>query len=476
MKHSCILFTQEGENSQPIHRSSFIHHRYLRQSLFTFLALAAILFDASPVEAQVTIGGQATPKAGAILDLNSTNKGGLLLSNVALEKLSHIPGGNQLTGIASEQDENLVLTGTVVYNTADIGVDICPGVYVWDGTKWNRVGEPCQGVAIPADIICDNGVMVPSVRFMAYNLGADPQYDTPKKQMEYLATHPFSATDAHVYGGLYQWGRRDSEHAVNAANFTRYEGTENAWLQTSPNSTPVDATGQPTGDAAGKFIYNNSGGSSWTWNPNFYYLWGSPYGGTVDNKGGVLYNGAYYQNTDWVYPSNNPCPAGWRVPTQDEWERLANYDCQPIASINVLISNTTPDGKATNTGLTWVPVVCGSGQCKPDSTWTENVTAAGYAIYRTAVWAAAADYQSGSIGAKSLHEADAPEPLLFLPAAGCRWPNNSYSNIGNQGRYWSCLDMGGGRLSYYLNLSGLYVGDGVAIPPYGYSVRCVAAK
>jgi serpin B len=48
MKHSCILFTQEGENGKPVHRSSFIVHRYLRMKklVVVFLASAsALLFS-----------------------------------------------------------------------------------------------------------------------------------------------------------------------------------------------------------------------------------------------------------------------------------------------------------------------------------------------------------------------------------------------------------------------------------------------
>jgi hypothetical protein len=48
MKHSCILFTQEDENGQPIHHSSFILHRsyFIRHlSFVTFVLTTAMIFS-----------------------------------------------------------------------------------------------------------------------------------------------------------------------------------------------------------------------------------------------------------------------------------------------------------------------------------------------------------------------------------------------------------------------------------------------
>jgi hypothetical protein len=49
--------------------------------------------------------------------------------------------------------------------------------------------------------------------------------------------------------------------------------------------------------------------------------------GTATPVGGVFYNTKYYQNP--VRTNYDPCPAGFRVPTQDEWEQLGAYDCRP---------------------------------------------------------------------------------------------------------------------------------------------------
>ncbi|MDR1876700.1 MAG: fibrobacter succinogenes major paralogous domain-containing protein [Flavobacteriaceae bacterium] len=106
-----------------------------------FILLMTVLCAFS-VEAQVAIGA-SEPKRGTILDLNPGGKpnrtrGGLLLSNVKLEKRTHIPGGNEFIGIANEQDVNQELAGMVVWNTNVTKVDFPDGAgaYVWDGDNW----------------------------------------------------------------------------------------------------------------------------------------------------------------------------------------------------------------------------------------------------------------------------------------------------------------------------------------------------
>jgi hypothetical protein len=65
----------------------------------------------------------------------------------------------------------------------------------------------------------------------------------------------------------------------------------------------------------------------------------------------------YYQSTNQVIPSNDPCPEGYRVPTQDEWERTGYYDCVP-GYIDGLSTPIFLLGTADDHGLTWVPVAC----------------------------------------------------------------------------------------------------------------------
>jgi len=85
-----------------------------------------------------------------------------------------------------------------------------------------------------------------------------------------------SSTDAASYGDLYQWGRRSDGHQC----------------RTSATTTTLSSTDQP---ANGSFIIL----------PNSPYDWRSPQ------------NDNLWQGVNGV---NNPCPGGYRLPTEAELE------------------------------------------------------------------------------------------------------------------------------------------------------------
>jgi uncharacterized protein (TIGR02145 family) len=85
-----------------------------------------------------------------------------------------------------------------------------------------------------------------------------------------------SSTDPASFGDLYQWGR----------------GTDGHQIRTSATTATLSSTDQP---AEGKFITINSGN----------YDWRSPQ------------NDNLWQGVSGV---NNPCPSGYRIPTETEWE------------------------------------------------------------------------------------------------------------------------------------------------------------
>ncbi|MDR3287540.1 MAG: hypothetical protein LBT27_08865 [Prevotellaceae bacterium] len=105
----------------------------MKKNIFLPLLIAAMTVTMN-LQAQVRIGEDKAPEKGAILDLNSAAKGGLLLPNVNIAKLNEIPGTITDAGSITASQ----LTGLVIYSLTP-----CPGVYVWDGSKWEKTGEPC---------------------------------------------------------------------------------------------------------------------------------------------------------------------------------------------------------------------------------------------------------------------------------------------------------------------------------------------
>ncbi|MDR1592621.1 MAG: hypothetical protein LBS16_07065 [Prevotellaceae bacterium] len=477
----------------------------MKTNQFIFAVLtAAFLSVANYAAAQVTIGGGNSPVAGAILDLNSTAKGGLLLSNVSIVDLGQIPENapNVFPGISgATTEQKQALAGMIVWNTNDSLAPNGDGLYLWDGNKWNYTGgsdglailppppTPPPPVPISAPTMCSNPV--PDVTFSHYNLGADTnQFNTgeyatlspAKQQIRYLADcTPDEAVN--VWGDLYQWGRIADGHEKRDAPLFGTVGI-------CPNGQ-LDDNGQIAFGTSryGHFIEGKDesiDNNDYNWRSLKIDLWGNGKLYTVgqtDNQGGVFYNGNYYQNTVRLMSQNDPCPTGWRVPTQDEWERLFNYDCKPnttggnIASIPTAGKTTTTRG--TGNELTWVSVSGG----KANINWANTKgNTGGHAVYKTADWEEAIGASgyfynvNWSSTDKRLYDAAAPEPLLFLPAAGRRYFDNgcSVENLSLYGHYWSSTNYDNTkRMILYFNNTGLYPDLFSYYSTYGCSVRCV---
>ena len=93
-----------------------------KKLLFALLLLPSLLI------AQVGIG-TTTPNASAKLDITSTNKG-------------FLPPRVTLTGTADVSTIVSPATGLFIYNTASAGTspsNVTPGLYYFDGTKWQRI-------------------------------------------------------------------------------------------------------------------------------------------------------------------------------------------------------------------------------------------------------------------------------------------------------------------------------------------------
>jgi len=194
--------------------------------------------------------------------------------------------------------------------------------------------------------------------FMCYNLGVTGSQDP--------LTHQGGANN----GALYQWGRQTDGHEVR---------------------TSATQAGPVAGAVASKFITSAS--------PP--YDWISPQDGT--------------RWLDASKTANDPCPSGFRVPTQAQWGGLFR-------------NGTTSGAPNTATRNTW--------------TWTGN----GF-----------------TVGAN-----------LFLPAAGTRYVSDaSLNSVGTNGYYWSSTVSG--TFAYYLNFtSGNVYPGSILNRGLGSSVRCIS--
>jgi len=103
------------------------------------------------VKAQVRIGGNATPNASAVLDLNAddTNSGnkGLALPRVALTSNQML-----LPGVTQN------LSGMLVYNTSTTGTGVNTiGIYYWNGANWIKSSLPSTSAADSGKYLMSNG-------------------------------------------------------------------------------------------------------------------------------------------------------------------------------------------------------------------------------------------------------------------------------------------------------------------------------
>jgi len=397
----------------------------------TFFFSALLLFCSFALQAQVTIGKNQAPQSYSVLELVAQYKSGEY-------------GGFRLPQLTTAQRDALGVTaadtecrGLMIYNMTTNCVE------TWNGTKWISTCHDSGGAVSPTgsvDIYI--GSSGQTLKFMTYNLGANPNL-TLKQQMAYSGANPADMT---VYGGFYQWGRKDAAHTFRGAPLSPITSDSRFTTDLVTNTGIPNAT---VSSDPGKFVYG------WNWttpHENNSDLWGNGLaiaaGGNNPQKG-----------------VNDPCPSGWRVPTQHEWALLSGgsggASFFPYGGIAL-----------TNSGLYWVSVVNGKVSSSLAST-----AMCGYALYEQSAWnSAAAGYKDGTL---ALTESSAPEPLLFLSLAGNRDDNDGYmENVGIAAAYWSSsvgVSSVHGGSAYYLRLLdyvvGVYTGNDRAS---SHPVRCIA--
>jgi uncharacterized protein (TIGR02145 family) len=222
----------------------------------------------------------------------------------------------------------------------------------------NSLASVASGAVIPS-LLCSANVGGTTKVFMCYNLGVTGTQD------------PLSYQGGANNGALYQWGRQTDGHEVRTS-----------LTQAGPVSAPV----------ASKFITNDVSPNDWI-SPQNNSLW-----------------------LDGSKTANDPCPAGFRVPTQAQWGGL-------------FIGGLTNGAPGTATQNTW--------------TWTGN----GY-----------------TVGAN-----------LYLPAAGLRHGTGAavVQLSGINGAYWSSTVVGVNAYILYFANDGINPSNAPSRGP-GFSVRCIS--
>jgi hypothetical protein len=403
------------------------------------------------MRAQVTIGANLDPNEGSLLDLKEypsnqsvTSSKGLGMPRVNLSDFNKL---YPMLPDNYDDDENAKHAGLMVYNIQGAcRYRIPEGLYVWTGAKWEGLypaDDATKSVDITVNVPDGNGdpIEIKTMTFLTYNLGANPNM-TPKEQMAYVSPMTNPAEYITLFGGLYQWGRKDTEHSLRCSRAAVPGSFMNAQY-----TSAADAT------AGGKFVY---GYTDWI-NPAVADLWGN--GGGLNAQTNTTYT--VNQNI------NNPCPPNYRVPTQYEWALLGNEGGDPGDTANDNIMSITASGSSGNSsGIVWVPVSEG----KASTSWSGGKTN-GYALYTQAEWD---KYTPGA----DLTTDAAPEPLLFLPAGGYRDYSGGSGNVlgtGSTGRYWSSV-VKSGNISYIVPFddSGVRADNGDGhYRTFGLSVRCI---
>ncbi|GEM_PF-2990658 len=114
------------------------------------LLIAILTILATNLYAQVTIGGDFPPTLGTLLhlkennSLNENSSSGLLLPRVNLQVRNELYPMFTSNDPLYTNQEKIIHTGLIVYNVAtDAREDLCPGPYVWNGNRWDRLWESC---------------------------------------------------------------------------------------------------------------------------------------------------------------------------------------------------------------------------------------------------------------------------------------------------------------------------------------------
>lgn len=206
---------------------------------------------------------------------------------------------------------NAPAAGLIVYNTTSSSLEI------WDGVVWSSLSRN-EKEKYPISKFCDGLVteVVPVLNPITNRIWMDRNLGASRAAA--------NISDYYAAGDLYQWGRwSDGHQCMNSPTLNSYHSDDNPEYN--------------------YFLYNSTG--SWR-SPNNDNLW---------------------QGVNGI---NNPCPIGYRIPTEEEWnEEIASWNggsgLENSGPLKICSSNSRSgvDGNysfVTNIGTYWSSTVNGS--------------------------------------------------------------------------------------------------------------------
>jgi uncharacterized protein (TIGR02145 family) len=243
-------------------------------------------------------------------------------------------------------------------------------------------------------------------------------------------------TDAKNLGDFYQWGRiadghqktawrKDANRMNSIAPMIGGANNTSAVVARNASTAIYNAYGQlNTGNAYNQSFIANGFGDWGTHDAASNNRWGNGSKPNNDRTSDILLS-------NWTYPSNNPCPLGWRVPSR--WNIWDLYR-----------------GVGSDTGIP------GGNYEGVNNNWR---------------WRAASN---NAVGGVVITNANGEK--LFLPTIGIRYQaDGSLLTAGEQGAYWSSThsnNSDGFDLNFYNNF--MNPGNNNARKATGFPVRCVA--
>ena len=362
------------------------------QMLKGSLWVALLIFSGAYMQAQVTIGSSAEPHGGAVLDLQSSGNKGLFLPRVSLDNTDDF----QLEGDAE------TAAGMIIYNTNE-ELTSGKGVYVWDGEQWllasrsggsggNDDGNDGGGIVIVnpptteagtglwsgkrcfnytefGNAAADAGVSSRTYTFRAEGAISDLSFSYLSSNLVTSISTPTIPNGNIASGETFDVVLNIKAVPTGGSHEIKIYANYSAGLNTY--NVPLIITVQPTNccgvnlnldDGRGtrfvEFMCYNLGGNSDTSNGN-YYQWGAKTNSWTNNNNNTLNSNAW---TDGGKSELDPCPAGWRVPSNAVWAKIrgvpnswnstkGGYDFGDFLFLRAAGDRNGVNGNTNNNGL-----------------------------------------------------------------------------------------------------------------------------